>query len=116
MLEGLIIGLHLFSHHAPELPEQNNRNFGAFIITESGLTAGFYRNTIRRTSAYLGYYAEWQHVTLRVGGITGYRDGLEVLHMAAPGLKLGHGFEMLYVPRAEKSTSEVYHITYKTEF
>ena len=116
MLEGLIIGLHLVSHHAPEYVDQNNRNFGAFIITESGLTAGFYRNTLRRTSLYVGHYAQWQHVTLRVGAITGYRDGLEPLPMVAPGLKLGHGFEMLYVPKAEKSSSEVYHVTYKLEF
>lgn len=54
MLEGIILGLHLFSHHAPNR-DQNNVNPGIYFETKDGWTGGLYHNSIRRTTAYFGH-------------------------------------------------------------
>lgn len=45
------VGLHLVSHHFPQRDYQNNTNPGIYVRTESGLTAGIYRNTLEHPQA-----------------------------------------------------------------
>lgn len=69
----LILGLHLYSLHLPEREWQNNVNPGLYVRSAEGWTAGFYRNTLRRQSLYLGKtipLTEWADLTL--GGVSGY--------------------------------------------
>ena len=47
-------GLHLASVHAPHAPNMNEVNPGLYVTTKDGWTAGFYRNTWRRTTVYGG--------------------------------------------------------------
>lgn len=68
----LILGLHLVSHHNPELPLQNNTNPGVYAECD-GWTVGAYKNTLDRTSAYAGYTWHWGPASLGAGAITGYR-------------------------------------------
>lgn len=76
MLEALqiaTIGLHLVSAHVPGHDGQNNHNFGAYVVTESGLTAGFYENTIKRTSLYVGQTFDVGPLDVGVGVVSGYQ-------------------------------------------
>lgn len=67
-------GLHVQSLHIPARENDNNANYGLYIRTDSGLTAGGYRNTLRRNSIYLGQTFEYGQFSLTLGGITGYQQ------------------------------------------
>lgn len=69
------IGLHLFSDHLPSKPYQRNWNPGLYIESASGWHAGFYENTIDRTSFTLGrsFYHTPSGLGLTVGAVSGYK-------------------------------------------
>jgi hypothetical protein len=67
----LILGLHLVSYHTPKYDWQQNVNPGAYVEC-NGLTAGAYRNTFDRTSAYAGYTWHSGVFSLSLGAISGY--------------------------------------------
>jgi len=71
--EGLKLGVHLASVHLPAKDGQNNDNVGLYVRTESGLTAGAYRNTLRRTSLYVGETFTLGPVDVLVGVASGYQ-------------------------------------------
>src|SRR5438045_253932 len=56
--EAVTVGLHLASVHLPKR-DFNNTNPGLYVRTDGGWTAGAYRNSLNRTSAYAGYTMEW---------------------------------------------------------
>jgi len=69
------IGAHLGSWH--DRPGFNNTNPGLYVKLDNGVTAGYYRNSIRGNSAYLGHTSSVDLVgTVRaeatIGLITGY--------------------------------------------
>lgn len=67
------IGLHLGSHHFPEATNLHDVNPGVYVRTDDGITAGVYRNSFGRTSAYLGVTVEHGPFALTVGAISGYQ-------------------------------------------
>jgi hypothetical protein len=67
------IGLHLVSAHVPARSYQQNFNPGLYVRTENGIVAGFYRNTLNRTSVYVGLAAEGGPFSLTIGLISGYQ-------------------------------------------
>jgi hypothetical protein len=72
--EGLVVGLHLASHHFPDDEGYNNVNVGAYARFDNGLTIGGYRNSIRRNSFYAGYtQALPGPFSVTVGAISGYK-------------------------------------------
>lgn len=78
MIEGLVLGLHLFSQHAPAKENQNNSNLGIYARTQDGWTAGVYRNTHERNSFYLGNMMIYQprpnlDLALTIGVVNGYK-------------------------------------------
>lgn len=52
--EPLTIGLHVHSLHVPAKEDDSNQNYGLYVRTETGLTVGMYRSTIRRNAPYIG--------------------------------------------------------------
>jgi hypothetical protein len=90
LLNGLVIGVHLFSAHSRD--GMNNVNPGVFVRTPSGFTAGAYENSVSGTR-YAGAgeprristYAAWSFETsdgrfaLTVGGATGYGRRAQVI-------------------------------------
>lgn len=89
------IGLHLVSHHTANRPDDrdpgwsttgqqrstyNERNFGAYVRTDAGVTAGLYRNSYRKLSTRIGYQLDltlprgWQ-ASLEAAIVTGYPKG-----------------------------------------
>jgi hypothetical protein len=115
--EGLTIGAHLGSWHSQ--PGFNNANPGLFVRAKSGLTAGVYRNSIRRTSTYVGYTASWAitprvDASVTVGAITGYTVA-PVMPMVVPSLRVGLTEQLsarvIYIPRVhEKQGADVLHL------
>jgi hypothetical protein len=71
--EGLIVGLHLASVHTPARDGQNNTNTGVYVRDASGLTAGAYVNTQRRTSLYVGQQFDLGPIDVTVGIVSGYQ-------------------------------------------
>jgi hypothetical protein len=71
--QGLTVGAHLVSVHAPARDGQNNTNTGLYVRGASGLTAGAYRNTQRRTSLYVGQQFDMGIVDVTVGVVSGYQ-------------------------------------------
>lgn len=75
--QGQTIGLHVGSKHLPDRG-QSNQNLGIYYRTHSGVEAGYYRNSYRRDSFYVGQrlkLAEGVYGNLGVdfGFITGYQ-------------------------------------------
>lgn len=68
------IGLHLATAH--EKGGYNSITPGLYIKSENSFyglnTAGILRNSIGRTSVYLGYTFDYRNFGLTIGGITGY--------------------------------------------
>lgn len=68
------IGVHLLSDHLPGKPYQNNSNPGLYLESPSGWTGGFYRNTLNRTSFYLGNTLRHSSgLSLTLGAVSGYK-------------------------------------------
>jgi hypothetical protein len=91
LLHGLVIGLHLVSAHVPEAKYTNNENPGVFVRTESGWTAGIYRNSLKRTSVYGGFTFTTDAVailplSLTVGVVSGYKKRRVETSCAALGI------------------------------
>jgi hypothetical protein len=72
------IGLHGFSYH--DRGHFNNENYGLYL-EHKGYTGGFYKNSLNKDSAYLGYSLHWalpenpvvHSVSLLGGVVSGYR-------------------------------------------
>lgn len=77
----VVIGAHLHTFHfggngdLPPALRNTDRTPGLYLRTESGLTAGVARNSLRRTSVYLAqtWATDNERWSLTVGAITGYR-------------------------------------------
>lgn len=75
------IGLHLHTFHVggdggtPPSLRNTDHTPGLYVRTESGLTAGIARNSLRRTSVYLAqtWTTDDERWSLSLGAITGYR-------------------------------------------
>lgn len=63
-------GLHLVSLH--DEPGLNNKNPGAYVRFDNGVTLGTFKNSIGRVSFYAGYTIERGPFALTVGAISGY--------------------------------------------
>ena len=88
LFEGLVIGLHLVSlHTAGDLQPVNP---GAYVRLEGGLTAGAFRNSYDRDSAYVAQTFETgdRRFALTVGAVTGY-PARDVLPMVVPSVRVG---------------------------
>jgi hypothetical protein len=106
------IGLHLFSHHAPE-KTYNNVNPGIYYRHTDGWTAGIYRNSLRHTSVYAGYTWKYKALDVTVAGVSGYFHTVQPL--LVPSLSLGTWGgvtpRIAYIPRVEKKIgSHVIHL------
>lgn len=80
LFHGIVIGLHLVSAHVPDDQYMHNSNPGIYFRTESGWTAGVYRNSLQRTSVYGGFtfttdVVEALPLSLTVGAVSGYQRG-----------------------------------------
>ena len=72
------IGLHGFSYH--DRGRFNNENYGLYL-EHKGYTGGFYKNSLNKDSAYVGYSLHWalpenpvvHSVSLLGGVVSGYR-------------------------------------------
>lgn len=77
-LTGLTIGLHMVSAHVPAHEYQNNVNPGIYVRAENCATAGVFRNTLNRVSAYVGCTPEWDFglvsAAVTVGLASGYQE------------------------------------------
>jgi hypothetical protein len=65
------VGLHAVTWH-PNNGDQhfNNINPGVYVKTAEGWTAGIYRNSVRRTTAYAGYSWETDDTRLFTAGLS----------------------------------------------
>lgn len=93
------VGVHLTSWHSK--PGYNNTNPGMYVRLSNGLVMGAYRNSLEKTSAYIGAHfdaALSEHVNagLTVGVVNGYpgnkwRIGRDVVPLFVPSLALDIG-------------------------
>lgn len=69
----LILGLHLLTAHSA--PGYESQTPGIYVRHESGATAGLYRNSIGRNSAYAGWTFETEdkRYALTAGVVSGYQ-------------------------------------------
>lgn len=67
-------GIHTVSQHLDGDKDYSNVNPGVYYIADSGLTAGYVRNSFKRNSVYLGQAFTHDRYSLLVGGITGYKE------------------------------------------
>ncbi|HEX6707896.1 MAG TPA: hypothetical protein VF169_24340 [Albitalea sp.] len=107
------MGVHLASVHLPQRGF-NNTNPGLYYRTDAGWTAGAYRNSLRRTSAYAGLTWDWGRLSLTGGAVSGYSE--EVQPLLVPSLRLvtiqGVTARVAFIPRVEKRIeSHVLHLT-----
>lgn len=105
-------GLHLVSYHEPD-KTYNNTNPGAYYRHPDGWTAGFYRNSVRRDSIYIGYTWKYGIFDITTAGVTGYFDKVQPLLVPSVSLGTWYGVtpRIAYIPRVEKKIgSHVLHL------
>ena len=105
-------GLHLASYHAPE-KTYNNLNPGLYWRHPDGWTAGFYRNSIRRDSLYVGYTWKYGRLDITTAAVTGYFHTVQPLLVPSVSLFTWRGItpRIAYIPRVEKKIgSHVLHL------
>ena len=87
-------GIHLGSKHWPA-KDWNNFNPGLYLKSPSGYTGGFYYNSQRHWSIYLGYTHEFEWRVMRwqpavtAGLVTGYEAGILPLLMPSVARDVG---------------------------
>ena len=101
------VGVHTVSVH--EHHGLNNTNPGLYIRYDNGLTGGFYRNSYRRESAYLGHTMEARNgsvsAAVTVGAVTGY-PAAKVMALVVPSVAYHFGDSAVRVgiiPRPPKT-------------
>lgn len=86
------VGLHAVSAH--QHGGMNNVNPGLYIRHDNGITAGFYRNSYRRESVYIGYTTEVRRgpvsAALTIGAVTGY-PAAPIMALAVPSVAYHFG-------------------------
>jgi hypothetical protein len=107
------VGVHLVSHHVPSA-SYNNFNPGLYYKLDEGPVAGFYRNSLRRTSVYAGYAWRYGRVDITTGVVTNYLRAVQPLLVPSVALFTHEGVttRMAFIPRIEKRIgSHVLHVT-----
>jgi hypothetical protein len=117
LIASITLGVHIASVHLPD-HGQNNINPGIYAIHE-GWTAGVYRNSYKRTSAYFGHvFNVWGPLDLTAGVVSGYKkdpvtgegwSSGNVAPMLVPSVRLGHA-RIFVIPQVQKKTSWVLHL------
>ncbi len=105
-------GLHLVSYHSP-VKTYNNTNPGAYYRHPDGWTAGFYRNSVRRDSIYVGYTWKYGILDVTTAGVSGYFHKVQPLLVPSVSLGTWQGLtpRIAYIPRVEKKIgSHVIHL------
>lgn len=104
------IGLHLGSIH--DQSGMNNFNPGAYVIAENGVTAGFFENSVKNTSIYVGQtFKPFGTLRITAGIVTGYRN--EIAPLVVPSVEIGKGFRLAFVPKTGWVKSNVLHLMYE---
>ncbi len=90
------IGLRTISHHFPNESTYNNQNYGIYYSDES-VTFGYYKNTFRKDSFYIGRTFNKNQYSMFVGGITGYQKdnnptGQKSGYQIMPIISFGYSF------------------------
>ena len=67
------IGIDIGSIHLPKHEWQHGFNPGVYYVSEEGLTAGLFLNSIGRVSGLLGVTAEANALAFTVGAVSGYQ-------------------------------------------
>lgn len=124
MLDSLIIGLHLYTHHLdPELATRcggptcqqpyNSVNPGVYARTSGGWQAGLYRNSHRKPTVYAGRAWETSCGPIWCGAgvfaATGYPAG-DVVPMATVSVRFG-AVRLSYAPRVGDNASGIVHLS-----
>lgn len=105
-------GLHLVSYHEPD-KTYNNTNPGLYYRHPDGWTAGFYRNSLRRDSIYVGYTWKYGILDITTAGVSGYFHKVQPLLVPSVSLGTWYGVtpRLAYIPRVEKKIgSHVLHL------
>jgi len=94
----LAIGLHIGTYHFDRDRGYNEVNPGIYAECDH-YTAGVYRNSLRKTSAYAGYTFErvLGPIDVTVGGVTGYPRAA-LMPLAVPSVKVGSARLSLLLP------------------
>lgn len=82
----LTVGLSIASYHPNRAPGYNEFNPGVYVQCDN-VAAGFYRNSIDRTSAFAGYEFRHGRYGVLVGAVTGYYE--PVLPLVLPSVRFG---------------------------
>lgn len=128
-LAAVTIGMHIHSAHIPSKDSDENQNYGLYVRTDSGLTVGGYKNTLRRNSFYIGQSFQLiGPVDVTLGGITGYsiKDGqgwsrsyiapLVALSAASPVQVMGVTPRLTLVPGHLIKARTVLHLSVEGKF
>ena len=106
-------GVHIGSQHFPNR-SYNNFNPGMYWRTADGWQAGYYVNSVERTSVYGArvYDVLEGRMQIAVGLVTGYPAG-PVLPLVVPSMLLGRsGFRLSFVP-APKHHAPALHLSWE---
>lgn len=117
------LGIHLGTYHTRH-GVYNDVNPGLYVRADSGLTAGVYLNSLRRTSVYAGWTVSTQagpaELSLTLGGIAGYPVA-HVLPMAVPSAAVKvddtTSLRLTWIPRVHpKVDTHAFHVSIETKF
>jgi hypothetical protein len=119
---GLTIGLHLATQHLEHSEQRlNTATPGLYLRTGAGFTAGVFRNSYSRTSAYAGW--TWQttdrRFALTAGVLSGY-SAAKAMPLISPSVRFdlaGITARLAYIPKPLKQGhSSGLHLGIEQEF
>lgn len=106
----LILGLHLATAHVRT--DLNDANPGVYARCDA-YVAGVYHNSVRRTTAYVGYTYPVGPVDIMLGVATGYSTALRPVFV--PSVKLGAVRVHLLLPSSSTAKGGV-HVSIEREW
>lgn len=89
------VGIHVATYHFDRSAHYREVNPGLYVMCD-GYTAGVYANSVRSTSAYLGYTVALGPVDVTLGAVTGYRR--QVLPMLVPSVRIADHVRIAFLP------------------
>ena len=115
------VGLHLVSAHFDD-SDFESVNPGLYVRLNNGATAGAYRNSMRRVSAYAGWTWDTDFHGFRpaitAGVVTGYERAVMPLLVPSISTPAVDGFRarFTFIPKVEKGGSSALHLSLERDF
>ena len=114
------VGIHLGTAHFGQYGKSMNGENPGLYIDIDGYTAGLYRNSYSKPSAYAGYTVRWANgmLSLTAGAVTGYPRAA-ISPLLVPSVRVGFSgvfARLSYLPKPHSHGASGMHLSIERDF